>query len=383
MKFSKGARDHVCVTLIAMVLLWVCSLVTMNLSFFSPMKRALSNFSLSDIYYQMLKDGGKSQHNDIITIIDATTLYDRGKIGELFMQVAECNPAAVGIDCIYGGLRGDTLGSEVLAEGVFTMDNPVFAFKLREYDVETGKYQSQGHSFFAPMEGLQEGYSNVSYDVSGTAIRKFVTMMEMDGDTVYSLPFQIARQYGIDTDEMLSDKPRLIDYYPTEFTVVPWDSIEGNEELLRDHIVFIGATNDDSDMHFSPFGRQPGTVIQAYILQNILEHKHVEAIGFLPLLLISFLIIILTDVMQTELAKWSQKQENLFLRFILDTALVKNLINFMWIAILVYINFIVFMRLEVYFDPTITLVSIALLVEARLFYTSATKAYSNFRALKK
>jgi len=345
-------------------------LVVKNMSFFNPVSRALKNFSLSDIYYQMMQDAGYSQPSDIITIIDATSLYDRSKIGDMMMQVGGLEPAVVGIDCIYEGFRGDSAGTERLAEGLLSLPNQVVAFKLTGYDAQLGEFTSSRHSFFAPQDGLIEGYTNISYDAGGVTIRNLLTERVVGGDTLYSLPFQIARAYTDDVLDMASTREYMIDYTPTDFPVVSCDSILQNADLIRGHIVIIGATHDDADMHSSPYGRIPGTVIQAYILQTLLEHEPVKEIPFVWEMIISLFFIWLTDIMQTEMTYWGMKQRRPFVRLIFTSLFTKNIINFIWINILVYINFLIFNLHSIYFNPTIMLCCIALLVEARYFYAS-------------
>ena len=376
MKKAFWLKDHIAVSLLAMFILWICSAVAMNLSFFNPVQRAIKNFSLSDIYYQMKQQSGNAQTSNLITIIDATSYYDRSKIGEMMHQISQCQPAVVGVDCIYEGFRGDTVGSDVLAEGIFSLPNPIFAFKLSNFDEEKGQFTSTRHSFFTFVDDLVEGYSNISYDSNGITVRNLVTEKVVNGDTLYSLPYQMARAFTPDVIEFASTEERIIDYTPTIFPVVSCDSILQKAELLKDRIVFIGATHDDADMHFSPFGRIPGTIIQAYILQTLLEHHRTYEVNFWLVLLISFIVILLTDIGQTRIRRWAMKQENPWLRLVFCSLLTRNLINFIWIGFLLYINFLVFSLYDIYFNPTIMLVSIAFLVEARLFYETGKEAYN-------
>ena len=382
MKISTAARDHIIVPLLSMLILWICSTVAMNLSFFNPVQRAIKNFSLSDVYYQMMQQSGNANTSSLITIVDATSYYDRGKIGEMMHQVSQCHPAVVGVDCIYEGFRGDTIGSDLLAEGIFSLPNPIFAFKLNNYDEDTGQFTSTRHSFFTFVGELTEGYSNISYDSNGITVRNLVTQKVVAGDTLCSLPYQMARAFTPDVEELASTKERIIDYTPTIFPVVPCDSILQYASLLQDRIVFIGATHDDADMHFSPFGRIPGTVIQAYILQTLLEHHRTREVPFWLVLAVSFIVIMLTDIMQTHILRWGKSMSNVWLRLLLSSALTRNLINFLWIGLLVYANFLLFSLYDIYFNPTIMLVSIALLVEARLFYEAGKEIYRNHKTVK-
>ena len=366
--------SHIYLTIISLVLMWTLGQVVRNLSFFNPVSRAVKNFALSDIYYQMMDDAGYSNPSDIITIIDATSLYDRSKIGDMMLQVSSLEPAVVGVDCIYEGFRGDTIGTNRLAEGLFSLPNPVVAYKLTNYDQLVGEFTTQRHSFFAPMDGIGEGYSNITYDAGGITVRNLLTQRVINGDTLYSLPYMIGCAYSEDVKNMASLRQYMIDYTPTDFPVVHCDSIMEHADLIRGRIVIIGATHDDADMHSSPYGRIPGTVIQAYILQTLLEHEPVKEVPAVWTMLISLFFIWLTDVMQTELSYYGDKKKHPIKRLMLTSAFTKNIINFIWINILVYLNFLVFNLSDIYFNPSTMLWCIALLVEARLFYNSAHTA---------
>ncbi len=372
-------KDHFILAALAMFILFICSVATTYFSFLNPVSRVIYNISLSDIYYQIMRDSGKQQRNDLIVIVDATQLYDRSKIGELMEEVAACQPAVVGVDCIYEGFRGDTLGSNRLAEGIFSLQNAVYAFKMTDYNYEQEEYKTARHSFFADAEGVTEGYSNLRLEGTSVMARKLTTEMICNGDTVYSLPFQVARAFTPNVEEFASTQEFLIDYTPTDFPVVPCDSIAEYAHLLKDRIVYIGATHDDADMQFTPYGRTPGTIIQAYITQTILEGHRTVIVPQWIVMIISFIIVVLTDIMQTRLAAWTMRQKNLWVRFIFSSALTKNAINLCWLLVLMYLNFMLFYKFEYYFKPSILLVSVALLVEARLFYESGKEAYHTYR----
>lgn len=368
-------KDHYILAFLAMVILSIFALLALNLTFFNPVQRVIYNFSLSDVYYQIMQDTGNAHKSELITIVDATQLYDRREIGDLMEEVSKCEPAVVGVDCIYEGFRGDTLGSNRLAEGVFSLKNAIYAFKLVNFDYEEDEFKGARHSFFTIADGLTEGYSNIRYDRAGMTVRKMMTQMKVNGDTVHSLPYMVARAYSPDVEDFNNSEEHLIDFTPTEFPVVPCDSVAEYAHLLKDRIVYIGATHDDTDMQFCPYGRTPGTIIQAYATQTILEHHRTIQVPRWIVLIISFFIVVLTDIMQTELAMWTKRQKNIWVRVVFSTVLFKNIVNLIWILVLIYLNFMLFYLYELYFDPTILLFSIALLVDARLFYDSAKEAY--------
>lgn len=371
------SKSHLIVTIITIIIFGLCSFFTTHLTFFNPVKRALDNFYLSDIYYQMLDNADTRRENDLITIVDATQLYDRGRIGDMFEELAECNPAVIGVDCIYQGFRGDTIGTNRLVEGAFCMEEPIFAIKLKDFDNESGMYSSVVKSvmFIPELEGeILGGFTNVSYDSSRSTVRKYVTDMIVNDDTIHSLSYMIASAFSKDVEIMRSIEPQFIDYSPTKFRVVPYDSIRQYKDLLEDHIVIVGAMDDDADKHFCPYGLRPGTEIQAYMTQTILEHNKKKNVNGWIVFFVSVIIVWLTDIMQTEFQRFCKRRKNLVAQTLLQTALVKNIVNLIWLGILIYINFILFTFFDIYFNPAMMLVCIAVLVEAHIFYDSGIKA---------
>jgi len=373
---------HVYVALLSLIIMWVCSLVAMNLSFFDPIKRAMQNFSLSDVYYQIMQESGNVQESPLITIVDMTTLYDRGRIAQVIEEVNECHPAVVGFDVMFEGLKGDTLGSERLVEAICQTEDPVVAFKLKKADPETGHFITARHSFFAPFEGLKEGYTNVEHTSLGGNIRNMSTWHILGQDTVHSLSYLLATQFAPDVRQEELSQRQLINYTPTLFPVVRYDSILQKRSLIENHIVILGAINDDADMHYSPFGRTAGTYIQAYSVQTLLEHHNTLELGFGWTLFISFIIIILTDILQCEISYRAKQSGSEVVDFFFDSSFVKSAINFLWMAFLQWGCFLLFTQKNIYFDPTLMLVGIVLQVEGRLFLMSGIATYKEIKAKK-
>lgn len=368
-------KDHLWVTILSLLIVWFFSVVTMNLKFFNPIKRAYNNFSLSDMYYQIIQDSSEEQESPIITIVDLTTLYDRGRIAQVIDDINACEPSVVGIDIMFEGLKGDTIGSEMLVEAICQIERPVLAYKLKNVDLETGEFLSARHSFFAPIDGLQEGYTNVQHIDLGGVIRNMSIWHLLNQDTVYSLSYHVAKTFSPDISKESFPKRQLIDYTPTKFPVVPYDSIFEYKDKITNRIVLLGAMNDDADMHYSPYGRTAGTNIQAYSVQTMLEHKNILEVGLVWNILISIIVLLIVDIIQCEITYHAINSRYSIVQFLFSSAIVKNIINFIIIAFLVWVNFIVFILYNTYFNPTIMLTGIAFLVEARLFYASGKATY--------
>jgi CHASE2 domain-containing sensor protein len=152
--------------------------------------------------------------------------------------------------------------------------------------------------------------------------------------------------------------------------------------LIENHIVLLGATNDDADMHYSPFGRTAGTCIQAYAIQTLLEHQDMKEVNLFWTIFISFIIIVLIDVLQCEIARRTKKSKSIVIRNMFESSFIKNVINFICMAFLIWINFLIFVKLNILFNPTIMLMGIVLQVEGRLFYLTGINTYREIKAKK-
>ena len=374
-------RSHIIVALLLLLLVKVLAEVSVRLSLFDPLQQAVGNFSILDVYYQIQNKGDKNIANPFITIVDISEVTDRSKIAEVIYEINACEPAVVGIDVIFNGLMGDSIGSAMVEEAIRGIESPVVAFQLDGKD-DTGSFTDAIHSFFLPMEHVEEGYINMQAVSVGEAVREMGIWNVLNGDTVYSLPYMTAHAFSPDVVSVDWPKRHLIDYTPTKFTVVPHDSVLFRQELIKDHIVLLGTTKDPKDIHYSPYGPTPGSVIQAYMIQTLIEHHHIREIGFWWIVLITFVVLVITSVAQQEISYRAQHCRCIVIRFLFQTDLIKNVMNFIWMAFLMWVNFMIFTQLDTYFNPTIMLICIVLLVEVRLFYDSAIKAYKEHKRRK-
>lgn len=362
--------DHIMVTLIALLILGVLSLFVLNVKFFSPFYRSVQNFQLSDMYYRVLLNSGMEEDSPLITIVDVSDLYDRAEIAGVINEINECGPQVLGIDIMFDGLKSDTVGSAMVAEAIMGAECPIVTYSLADYDPNIGEFTNSYHSFFIPSEGIGEGFANVMRESGTLPIRYVASSVSYKGGKAYSFAHEIAKAAAPEIVED-PDAPdmRLIDYSPTRFPVVRYDSVMQSRHLLKDRIVILGVMHDDMDMHYSPYGLCAGTLIQAYAVQTLLEDKRIEEAPSNIVTLVSFFVIMITQIFQSELYRWASRRKNIFVREILKSTILNNFINFSWIAILMWVSFYVFMRHDYYFPSKLMLLAIAMLVEARSLYT--------------
>ena len=134
-------RDHVIITLFGFILLAILNVMVINIDFLNPISRALENFSITDMFFEV-EHADEPEECPIITIVDMTELYDRGDIAELIREVDECNPVCIGVDLIFEGVRDNILGNELLEQTLSDLKSPaVFANKLTDYNSSNNSFQ--------------------------------------------------------------------------------------------------------------------------------------------------------------------------------------------------------------------------------------------------
>ena len=142
------AIDHLLV--LAMVVLLATSLIeiSFSVSFLNPMARALSNFSITDVFYDIGNTSEDKEKSDLVTLVDITDIYDRGELAGVVEELERVEPAVMGIDIVFEGLRDDSVGNERLIEAAFDANVPtVWACKLGNWDDDAEQFSHTTRSF--------------------------------------------------------------------------------------------------------------------------------------------------------------------------------------------------------------------------------------------
>ena len=69
--------DHLVITLLDFLFIAVILMVAVNISFFNPIERAIENFSMTDVCYQVENRTQVPDTSRIITIVDISEVKDR------------------------------------------------------------------------------------------------------------------------------------------------------------------------------------------------------------------------------------------------------------------------------------------------------------------
>lgn len=355
-----------------MILMLILGWLSFNIKFLNPVARAIQEFSLSDMYYQIdWQENGSPEMSHDIALIDMTELTNRSDIARVIEDVKQCEPAVIGVDLIFEGEKYDMHGDMVLMETA-EASGAIFAKKLTDYDTKTKSFQSQISSYFA-NDSIQEGYVNAIGDMSSTCLRSFSVERSLRGSLQRSFTSQIAKAYiGEDIPHDKTDD-RLINYRFIDFPVIGHDSILAAHDLIKGKIALIGTITEERDMHFTPIGKIPGLKVQAYSIQTMIDKKNIETIdnGFLWAL--SVIVCWLTVLWQFYWLKFIGHRKSPFGVFLANSKLFLRVVTFLWLGMLAWMTYIAYERFELYIPMALILIPVILVAEARGIYTAIIK----------
>ncbi len=336
------------ITATSFAVVGIIAFFTINVSWLNPIKKVLSDFSMTDIYYQILQDTSEPEQNNMITIVDMTDLYRRSDIADVLHQIEECHPKIIGIDIVFEGLKEDTLGDLMIQEVASTYDNIVFSYKLlygnRNDSTETV------HSFFADsIPTINEGFTNMPRQLYGGMKRTLSIGDEINGEVRPSFITKVTEGYT-GTAVKTEDKDININYTPTEFTILSSDSILAHPELIVDRIVLFGAMKEENDMHYTPLGKIAGVELLGYAVNTMLQRKNIIEVSGIPMAIASFLLAWLVISFFLWEGKKVKDIKNTTVRIILSTGFINGIILFFWWALFMWIAFILFCQFNISFN---------------------------------
>lgn len=369
--------DHFLVTTLALVLLWLLSIITFNLSILDPVADALDEFSITDVFFEIENNKEENiETSDLITILDMTDLHNRGDIASLMQEIGLNNPLCVGIDLIFEGEKDDSIGNKELVEAVNNLgETAIYSKKLTDYSGETDKFANRVSSFFTKDIEVQEAYTNLVNDMSSTRVREF-TATQQEGETE-SISFPAAIASRFDTTLVSNHKDSyLINYRNVKFPVVKFDEIQEKADLIDGHIVLIGTMTEEQDMHMTPLGKMPGIEVQAYSLLTLLEHKDLQELPLWLSILITFVLCYLLEITIDAVPRCVEKSTKIPIVFLRESGLITALLILLWVIVVTWLMFYSFTRWNVIIDGGVLLASMALVCEGRELIEATIKTLS-------
>lgn len=334
---------YLIVSVIAFLVVGFYYLVAFNLSFMGPVKNALNNFSMTDIYYQIQQSMGVADTCRFITIVDMTDLPNREYIAAGLQDIMDYDPRAVGIDIVFEGLKPDTASDMWLMDIAKNYPQITWSFKLMDFDPTEQDYKGEVHSFFAWEAAPKEGFTNMPRDLYEGVKRKTPVGRTLNGEMVTSWVNSVADTYAGEQVMPITVKDININFRHSEFPCLHASEVVDHPELIKDHIVLYGTMKEETDMHYCPLGKIAGVELLAYAVKTIVTGTNLKYFPWWFDVLMSLFLVAFTSWLIARYGRWANAHfKNDYLRTFMTSAIVTGFITFVWMAVLTYIGFVVF-----------------------------------------
>lgn len=361
---------NVSITTFAFAMMGFIALIAVSIKPLNPLSMAVKNFSFTDIYYGILNETAEPDTSMAVTIVDMTQLYRRGQLAQVLEDIQSCNPKVVGVDVVFDVEKDDFDGNDSLIAIAAQYPNMIFALKLFNYENDSIGYTTEIHSFFRKYVNFKEGFVNVPRGGQYDGMKRVIPLQaNLNGKRVLSMVAQTLSIY-VDDDSWEKDgnDDVKINFCPKDFRVLQPDEVLDYPELIEDRIVLLGAMYEDADFHWTPVGKIPGVKLLAYGIQTLLERKEVKTLPSFPLFIISFCFTLLIFSLQLKYRGFMGASKNLFVRFVIGSAYVVNILTFFFTSILLGICFLVFYYTQININLGWTLASLPFLFTSRNLY---------------
>lgn len=363
-KIKASIIDYIGICLTVFLLAYILVFASLNLSIFNPLKQALDDFKMTDVYFEMMRSDKGNELNKDIVLVDVTKLTSRDSIAQVIVDINSCAPRVLLIDLIFERPSFDQIDDISLVNAIEAgKDREILSSKLTDYNPEKKAFTNQITSFFHDVADFKWGYSNVDQKRPGGCIRQYSLSQNLNDTISYSMAYMAACAYVDMEPEKKDVDQRLIVYDDTDFLVIPYDKILENEKLIKDKLIILGTLEEEADMHITPVGKLSGMKILAYSALTFMNHREISSMGKFTSLVVAFLVCLF--------CAWAghkiRKKNKTF------TSYVLKLFYFVVTAFLVWMAFIAFVHFDYDVDLLYPLLGLALVEEGRLQYSSLVK----------
>ena len=376
-KSKTAIFDYIGICLIAFLLVYILVLASLNLSIFNPLKQALDDFKMTDVYFEIMRSSKEKEFNKDIVLVDVTKLEDRDAIARAISKVNSCSPKVLLIDLIFERPSQDPMEDMLLISTIEAgKEREILSAKLTKFNPDSLSFSNLIKSFFHDYIDVKWAYCNVDQKRPGGSIRQYSLSQKLNDSISFSMAYAAVCAYKDVQPEIKDISQRLIVYDDTEFLEIPCDKILENKNLLKDKIVILGTLQEEADMHISPIGKISGMKILAYSATTFMNHKEIRSMSKPTSLLVAFLVCLFCAWFGHKIRKKYKNFESYALK----------LFYFLLTAFLVWLAFISFVHFDYDVDLLYPLLSLALVEEGRIQYSSLIKAlclHTNWKFIKK
>lgn len=361
--FKTAIIDYIGICVIVFLLGYILVFASLNISFLNPLKQALDDFKMTDLYFELMQSGKEKELNNDIVLVDVTKLTNRDAIAKAINDVNSCSPKVLMIDLIFERSSHDPTEDTLLINAINAgKEREILSAKLTNYNPQSESFSNLTKSFFHEFTDVKWAYSNVDQKRPGGCIRQYSLSQKLNDSIFFSMAYSAACAYKNIQPEIMDVSQRLIVYEDT-FLTIPCDKIIENQNLLKDKLVILGALDEEADMHITPIGKLSGMKILAHSAMTFMNHKEIRSMGKVTSLITAFIVCMICAWIGHKI----RKKYTTFHSYII------KLFYFVFAAILVWLAFMSFVHFDYDVDLLYPLLGLALVEEGRTQYSSLIK----------
>lgn len=306
-------------------------------------------------------------------------MTERGQIAKVLRDIEAAHPKVIGMDCVFEGEGEDMEGNNAIVEVAEQYKNIVFAKKLQDWKGDSVGYTKATRSFFADFVDITEGTVNMPRLLYDNMKRKYPLAERYKGKRFPSFIAQISNRYA-DRDLVKGRTDDInINFSPTAFRVLQPEEVKAHPELIEGQIVLFGSVYEEVDMHWTPVGKIAGVELLAYSIQSLVEQKEIHKVSGAAFWIISLLIVLLIEVMQSRYLDKTKHSPNEFVRYVASSPYVMNILTYLFTTVFIGASFVVFSKYHVSFNLAWALSTIAFLGLSRNMYNSLRDYFQSIK----
>lgn len=373
---------HLTITFLSICISSLFALVAIFAKPLDPVKRAIQDFSFTDIYYEIQKEGAAPDTSRIVTIVDMTQLTSRADIATLLADIEVHNPKVIGLDVCFDNEGEDFEGNDSLIAVASKYKNIVYSMKLFNWANDSIGWTKSIHSFFHEITPLTEGTTNMPRALYDNMKRKVPVCELFEGKQIPSFATQVSNLYAGQNIVGERTNDVKINFSPTVFRTLSPEQVNCHPELIEGQIVLVGAMYEENDRHWTPIGKIAGVELLAYGIHSIIYSNEIKDLPFPLLCVISLIVIFIVEVIQHWYLETMGKSDKIFVRYIIGSTYVMSILTFLLTSVLLGLGFLVFKIYGLSFNLAWALSVITFLGTSRSMYTALSNYLKAWREEK-
>ena len=155
------------------------------------------------------------------------------------------------------------------------------------------------------------------------------------------------------------------------------EDVSKSGDLIRGKVVLFGAMKDEYDMHYTPLGKIAGVELLGYAIDTLINQTEVKSASGWQQWIIAFLLVFFTETIFSFYKNRVSRIGNRFWRFLLSATFFRSYLMFLWMAVWVWLGFILFCKYNFSLNFGWAFSAIAFLVLAEGIIKESIEAYNS------